>query len=159
MLRWFFLVLSRPCAFLPLQLPVGYLTRLTRLLSSTNVPFRTPAYYVESADTRSKDLSFPTIAGSDSNGAIIHYSAERGSCRTVGQDSMLLLDSGAQVRRKKCKEGNIIFFCDDYPRPKIDCFCMQHAGCACVCVFFPEESERTTTTGISACSCCSNHRR
>ncbi|CAN0368130.1 unnamed protein product [Pylaiella littoralis] len=42
------------------------------------------------------DLSFPTIAGSDSNGAIIHYSAERGSCRTVGRDSMLLLDSGAQ---------------------------------------------------------------
>lgn len=48
--------------------------------------------------TLSKDLSFPTIAGSDANGAIIHYSAEPGSCRTVGKDSMLLLDSGAQVR-------------------------------------------------------------
>ncbi|CAM9471670.1 unnamed protein product [Ectocarpus fasciculatus] len=42
------------------------------------------------------DLSFPTIAGENSNGAIIHYSAAPGSCHTVGPESMLLLDSGAQ---------------------------------------------------------------
>ncbi|CAM9439846.1 unnamed protein product, partial [Hapterophycus canaliculatus] len=42
------------------------------------------------------DLSFPTIAGENSNGAIIHYSAEPSSCHTVGRQSMLLLDSGAQ---------------------------------------------------------------
>ena len=45
----------------------------------------------------SVDLSFPTIAGSDSNGAIIHYSADPGSCHAIGRESMLLLDSGAQV--------------------------------------------------------------
>lgn len=43
-----------------------------------------------------KGLSFPTIAGEGKNGAIIHYSAEPGSCRIVGPTSMLLLDSGAQ---------------------------------------------------------------
>ncbi|CAM9865217.1 unnamed protein product [Ectocarpus sp. 13 AM-2016] len=42
------------------------------------------------------DLSFPTIAGENSNGAIIHYSATPDSCHTVGRESMLLLDSGAQ---------------------------------------------------------------
>ncbi|CAM9489667.1 unnamed protein product [Ascophyllum nodosum] len=42
------------------------------------------------------DLSFPTIAGEGRNGAIIHYKAEPGTCRIVGKDSMLLLDSGAQ---------------------------------------------------------------
>lgn len=46
-------------------------------------------YYLE-------DLSFPTIAGEGSNGAIIHYSATPGTCHTVRQSSMLLLDSGAQ---------------------------------------------------------------
>ncbi|CAM9110428.1 unnamed protein product [Choristocarpus tenellus] len=44
------------------------------------------------------DLSFPTIAGADSNGAIIHYSAQPESCRIVGKTSMLLLDSGAQYK-------------------------------------------------------------
>lgn len=42
------------------------------------------------------DLSFPTIAGENSNGAIIHYSATPDSCHIVGRESMLLLDSGAQ---------------------------------------------------------------
>lgn len=48
------------------------------------------------ATAHALDLSFPTIAGENSNGAIIHYSATPGSCHTVGPESMLLLDSGAQ---------------------------------------------------------------
>lgn len=40
--------------------------------------------------------SFPTIAGADANGAIIHYRAKRDTARTVGHDSLLLLDSGGQ---------------------------------------------------------------
>lgn len=43
-----------------------------------------------------EDLSFPTIAGEGTNGAVIHYGAKAGSCGVVGQSSMLLLDSGAQ---------------------------------------------------------------
>lgn len=42
------------------------------------------------------DVSFPTIAGADGNGAIIHYRAEPGSCGAVDKDTLLLLDSGAQ---------------------------------------------------------------
>ena len=40
--------------------------------------------------------SFPTIAGADGNGAIIHYRADESSSRTIGASTMLLVDSGAQ---------------------------------------------------------------
>lgn len=42
------------------------------------------------------DLSFPTIAGVGSNGAIIHYRAEPGVCKTLTANDLMLLDSGAQ---------------------------------------------------------------
>lgn len=41
-------------------------------------------------------LSFETIAGAGSNGAIIHYTAEPSTCKNVSVDEMFLLDSGAQ---------------------------------------------------------------
>ena len=44
------------------------------------------------------DVSFPTIAGANGNGAIIHYRADPDSCAMVDEHSLLLLDSGAQVR-------------------------------------------------------------
>lgn len=40
--------------------------------------------------------SFPTIAGAGPNGAIIHYRAQPGTCRTVDSSTLLLLDSGGQ---------------------------------------------------------------
>eukprot|EP01034_Spumella_vulgaris_P025154 gene25154-31577_t len=40
--------------------------------------------------------SFATIAGYGSNGAIIHYHAERPHASTIGVDSLFLLDSGGQ---------------------------------------------------------------
>jgi Xaa-Pro aminopeptidase len=40
--------------------------------------------------------SFPTIAGSGPNGAVIHYRAEKESCRTVDANTLLLIDSGGQ---------------------------------------------------------------
>ena len=43
-----------------------------------------------------KDISFPTIAGSGPNGAIVHYRVTRASNRTLGQDELFLVDSGAQ---------------------------------------------------------------
>ncbi|GAB4814313.1 hypothetical protein N2152v2_001359 [Parachlorella kessleri] len=42
------------------------------------------------------ELSFPTIAGAGPNGAIIHYRAQPGSCRSVDASTLLLLDSGCQ---------------------------------------------------------------
>lgn len=44
-------------------------------------------------------LSFETIAGAASNGAIIHYKPEPETCRRVTRDDMFLLDSGAQFRQ------------------------------------------------------------
>ncbi len=43
-----------------------------------------------------KDVSFPTIAGSGPNGAIVHYRVTRASDRTIGRNELFLIDSGAQ---------------------------------------------------------------
>ena len=42
------------------------------------------------------DISFDTICGSGPNGAIMHYRVTEGSNRTVLQNELLLVDSGAQ---------------------------------------------------------------
>ena len=43
-----------------------------------------------------KDISFPTIAGSGPNGAIVHYRVTRASNRRIGMNELFLVDSGAQ---------------------------------------------------------------
>jgi Xaa-Pro aminopeptidase len=40
--------------------------------------------------------SFPTIAGADANGAVIHYRAKAETCRTAKAGTLLLIDSGGQ---------------------------------------------------------------
>lgn len=44
-----------------------------------------------------RGLSFPTISSVGSNGAIIHYSPEAGTCAELDPDQIYLCDSGAQV--------------------------------------------------------------
>src|SRR6202012_5000299 len=43
-----------------------------------------------------KDVSFPTIAGTGPNGAIVHYRVTRKSNRRIVAGDLLLIDSGAQ---------------------------------------------------------------
>jgi Xaa-Pro aminopeptidase len=43
-----------------------------------------------------KDVSFPTIAGTGPNGAIVHYRVTRKSNRRIASGDLLLIDSGAQ---------------------------------------------------------------
>ena len=43
-----------------------------------------------------KDVSFPTISGTGSNGAIVHYRVTRKSNRRIARGDLLLIDSGAQ---------------------------------------------------------------
>jgi Xaa-Pro aminopeptidase len=42
------------------------------------------------------DLSFDSITGSGSNGAIVHYRVTRSSNRVIGRNEIFLIDSGAQ---------------------------------------------------------------
>ncbi|HWY62518.1 MAG TPA: aminopeptidase P family protein [Rhizomicrobium sp.] len=42
------------------------------------------------------DLSFDSIAGAGSNGAIVHYRVTRSTNRVIGRNEMFLIDSGAQ---------------------------------------------------------------
>jgi Xaa-Pro aminopeptidase len=43
-----------------------------------------------------KDISFPTIAGTGPNGAIVHYRVTRKTNRRIAPGDLLLIDSGAQ---------------------------------------------------------------
>jgi Xaa-Pro aminopeptidase len=43
-----------------------------------------------------KDISFPTIAGSGPNGAIVHYRVTRASNRRIAPGDLFLIDSGGQ---------------------------------------------------------------
>jgi Xaa-Pro aminopeptidase len=43
-----------------------------------------------------KDVSFPTIAGSGPNGAIVHYRVTQATNRRIGMNELFLVDSGAQ---------------------------------------------------------------
>ena len=45
-----------------------------------------------------KDVSFPTIAGTGPNGAIVHYRVTRKSNRRIAAGDLLLIDSGAQYQ-------------------------------------------------------------
>jgi Xaa-Pro aminopeptidase len=45
-----------------------------------------------------KDVSFPTIAGTGANGAIVHYRVTRKSNRRIAPGDLLLIDSGAQYQ-------------------------------------------------------------
>jgi Xaa-Pro aminopeptidase len=45
-----------------------------------------------------KDVSFPTIAGSGPNGAIVHYRVTRKSNRRVASGELFLIDSGGQYQ-------------------------------------------------------------
>jgi Xaa-Pro aminopeptidase len=45
-----------------------------------------------------KDISFPTIAGSGPNGAIVHYRVTRATNRVIAPGDLFLLDSGAQYQ-------------------------------------------------------------
>ena len=50
------------------------------------------------ADSRCQDLSFSTISGFASNGAIIHYFAAEETNKTIDGSALYLLDSGGQYR-------------------------------------------------------------
>ena len=45
-----------------------------------------------------KDVSFDTISGAGSNGAIMHYRVTNATNRTLGKDDLFLIDSGAQYQ-------------------------------------------------------------
>ena len=45
-----------------------------------------------------RDVSFPTISGAGSNGAIVHYRVTKATDRALGEGELYLVDSGAQYR-------------------------------------------------------------
>jgi Xaa-Pro aminopeptidase len=79
--------MTRFLAWLDAQAPSGKLTEIGAVEALEDFRRDTGAL---------KDISFPTIAGSGPNGAIVHYRVTTGSNRTIGRSELFLVDSGAQ---------------------------------------------------------------
>ncbi len=81
----------------------GALTRFLAWLSTTGAPngldemaAAEELYRFRSGGEKFQRLSFPTIAGSGPNGAIVHYRAMPGTNRVMQEGELFLVDSGAQ---------------------------------------------------------------
>jgi Xaa-Pro aminopeptidase len=79
--------LARFLAFLDREAPSGRLTEIDTVEALETFRRETGAL---------KDVSFPTIAGTGPNGAIVHYRVSRKSNRRIARGDLLLVDSGAQ---------------------------------------------------------------
>jgi Xaa-Pro aminopeptidase len=79
--------LSRFLAWIDREAPSGALTEIDTVEALETFRRDTGAL---------KDVSFPTIAGTGPNGAIVHYRVTRRSNRRISPGDLLLVDSGAQ---------------------------------------------------------------
>jgi len=81
------LALARFLAWIDREAPKGTLTEIDTVEALETFRRDTGAL---------KDVSFPTIAGTGPNGAIVHYRVTRKSNRRIVAGDLLLVDSGAQ---------------------------------------------------------------
>src|SRR5689334_4345277 len=79
--------LARFLAWIDREAPKGALTEIDTVEALETFRRATSAL---------KDVSFPTIAGTGPNGAIVHYRVTRKSNRRIATGDLLLIDSGAQ---------------------------------------------------------------
>jgi Xaa-Pro aminopeptidase len=79
--------LARFLAWIDREAPAGALTEIDAVEALETFRRDTGAL---------KDVSFPTIAGTGPNGAIVHYRVTRKSNRRISSGDLLLIDSGAQ---------------------------------------------------------------
>src|SRR6266567_1732076 len=79
--------LTRFLAWIDREAPSGALTEIDTVEALETFRRQTGAL---------KDVSFPTIAGTGPNGAIVHYRVTRKSNRRIARGDLLLIDSGAQ---------------------------------------------------------------
>ena len=79
--------LTRFLAWIDREAPSGALTEIDTVEALETFRRQTCAL---------KDVSFPTIAGTGPNGAIVHYRVTRKSNRRISPGDLLLIDSGAQ---------------------------------------------------------------
>jgi Xaa-Pro aminopeptidase len=79
--------LARFLAWIDREAPKGKLTEIDTVEALETFRRQTGAL---------KDVSFPTIAGTGPNGAIVHYRVTRKTNRRIALGDLLLIDSGAQ---------------------------------------------------------------
>jgi Xaa-Pro aminopeptidase len=81
--------LARFLAWIYREAPTGRLTEIDTVEALETFRRETGAL---------KDVSFPTIAGTGPNGAIVHYRVTRKTNRRIAVGDLLLIDSGAQYQ-------------------------------------------------------------
>jgi Xaa-Pro aminopeptidase len=79
--------LAKFLAWIDREAPKGHLTEIDTVEALETFRRQTGAL---------KDVSFPTIAGTGPNGAIVHYRVTRKTNRRIALGDLLLIDSGAQ---------------------------------------------------------------
>lgn len=79
--------LTRFLAWLEREAPTGVVTEIDAVKALESFRRDTGAL---------KDVSFPTIAGSGPNAAIVHYRVTQATNRRIGMNELFLVDSGAQ---------------------------------------------------------------
>jgi Xaa-Pro aminopeptidase len=75
---------------------LAWLDRMTLERKLTEIDAVTALETFRRATGKLKEISFPTIAGSGPNGAIVHYRVSRRSNRRLKRGEVFLIDSGAQ---------------------------------------------------------------
>jgi Xaa-Pro aminopeptidase len=83
------IALARFLAWIDREAPSGALTEIDTVEALETFRRETGAL---------KDVSFPTIAGTGPNGAIVHYRVTRKTNRRIASGDLLLIDSGAQYQ-------------------------------------------------------------
>ena len=79
--------LSKFLAWMAREAPGGHLTEIDAAQQLEGFRRATGAL---------RDLSFDSISGAGSNGAVVHYRVTRSTNRRINRDEMFLIDSGAQ---------------------------------------------------------------
>jgi Xaa-Pro aminopeptidase len=96
-----------------------------------------------------KDISFPTIAGSGPNGAIVHYRVTTRTNREIGSNELFLIDSGAQYEDGTTDVTRTLCRGTPSPAMKYHYTLVLKGHIAVARAIFPEKTSGTALDGFA----------
>ncbi len=123
--------LTRFLAWIDREAPTGALTEIDTVEALETFRRETGAL---------KDVSFPTIAGTGPNGAIVHYRVTRKTNRRISPGDLLLVDSGAQYEDGTTDVTRTIAVGEPTPEMRDRFTRVLRGHIAIACAVFPDGS-------------------